>query len=265
MSADYTFSVTMNAEFARKYYIKMSKPLFNMLQFKTIYSDTFARINLVGRRFMANRSAVLDIAAIRTMHKTSIPPYTGTFRNIQYRVDMTISNPLLPMPLARHPKLFFGVEVMTEYRTSFTAPTSAADSINRIKSIVFTSSLATLSEGITGGGYRRALTDFVIPTESGFSWNVKSLDADTVSENAASEYSYQNDNPSSGRLLIMSDPSPLYELKIEARVKVWDFEHERFSYEPIPLPAGSTFSCKIVFLSRNDPHERERPDAIVGH
>ena len=169
------------------------------------------------------------------------------------------------IPLDRHPKLNFGTEVVEEFRTSFTAPTSAADSINRIKSIVFTSSLATLSEGITGGGYRRALTDFVIPTESGFSWDVNTLYANTANENAASEYSFQNNNPSSGRLLIMSDPSPLYEFKIEARVKVWDFEHERFSFEPIPLPAGSTFSCKIVFLSRNDPHERERPDAIVGH
>ena len=275
MSADYTFSVVMNKEFALKYYIKMSKPLFNMLQFKTIESDTYARINLVGRRFMADRTQTytddngnllhsFEIANIRNLSKRK-PPYTRGFRNISV-TQQQLSLPQGQMlPINRHPKLNGGVETIEEYRTIFTAATSAADSINRIKSIVFTSSLATLSEGVTGGGYRRALTDFVIPTSSSFSWNVKSLSAEIVGENAASEYSYQNDNPSSGRLLIMSDPSPLYELKIEARVKVWDFDTESFSFEPIPLPAGSTFSCKLVFLSRNDPHERERPGAIVGH
>lgn len=276
MSADYTFSVVMNKEFALKYYIKMSKALFNMLQFKTIESDEYSRINLMGRRFMADRTQTyfdeadeiknsFAIPNIRELYTKTKPPYARGFRSVQTTQQQTSLPQGQMLPINRHPKFDYGVETIEEYRTRFTAPTSAADSINRIKSIVFTSSLATLSEGVTGGGYRRALTDFVIPTQSTFSWNVKNLTADIVGENAASEYSYQNDNPSSGRLLIMSDPSPLYELKLEARVKVWDFEHERFFFEPIPLPAGSTFSCKIVFLSRNDPHERERPDAIVGH
>ena len=264
MSADYTFSVAMNSEFAKNYYIKMSVPLFNMLQFKTIQSDTYERINLVGRRFMAHRTATLDLASLRVMATTIKPPYSMRARNVQSTVPKASAIQDI-LSFARNPKLTYGTEVIREFVTTFTAAVSAADSINRIKSIVFTSSLATLSEGVSGGGYRRALTDFVIPTVSSFNWNVSTLQASSISENAASEYSYQNNNPSSGRLLIMSDPSPLYELKIEAKVKVWDFEKEQFELEPIPLPQGSTFSCKLVFLSRNDPHERERPDGHVGH
>ena len=117
---------------------------------------------------------------------------------------------------------------------------------------------------MTGGGYRRALTDFTIPMQSGFSWNTDSMESHTVSENAASEYSYANPNPTSGRLLIMTDPSPLYEFKIEVHAKCWNFETEQFDMEAIPLPPGSTFTCKLVFLSRNDLHEEHRPDKIHG-
>ena len=117
---------------------------------------------------------------------------------------------------------------------------------------------------MTGGGYRRALTDFSIPVQTGFSWNAKTYAAETVSENAASEYTFANANPSSGRLLILTDPSPLYEFTLEVHAKCWNFETEQFDMLPIPLPPGSTFSCKLVFISRNEVHDRERPDKVLG-
>ena len=157
------------------------------------------------------------------------------------------------------------VVTVLDYVCTFSAPVSAADTINRIKSLQFSSSLPTSSEGATGGTYRRLLTDFVIPVQTNFSWNTDTLVANSVSENAASEYNYHNANPSSGRLLMMLDPSPLYELKLSVRAKCWDFENERFVSEEIPLPAGSTFTCKLVFISRNEIQERQRPDKMLPH
>ena len=156
-----------------------------MLQFKTIQSESYSRINLVGRLFMANRSAILDLSSLRIMATTSEPPYIFTSRTISTTRPKPNADSADMITYSRNPKLQYATEVLREFITTFTAPVSAADSINRIKSIVFTSSLATLSEGVSGGGYRRALTDFVIPTVSSFNWNVDSLHASSVGENAA--------------------------------------------------------------------------------
>jgi len=264
MTADYTFRVVMNHAFAQGYYIKMSKALFNMLQFKEIapVNNVFNRTNLQGRRFMADRN--VNIQSLRTMQQ-SRPGYNISLRNVVCAVPATGDNVDKSfIDVDNQPLTGVRTYTITEFHTHFTAPCSAADSINRIKSIVFSSSLATSSEGMTGGGYRRALTDFTIPVQSSFAWDTESLVAHSVGENAASEYSYANPNPTSGRLLIMTDPSPLYELKLEVHAKCWNFETEQFKMETIPLPPGSTFTCKLVFLSRNDIHEQERPDKIRG-
>ena len=153
-----------------------------------------------------------------------------------------------------------------EYCCYFSSPTSAADSFNRIKSIVFTSSLVTKSEGQSGNTYRRILTDFTVPVESQFSWNPYTMQSASISEGAAAELTFANKNPSSGRLLIMTDPSPLYELSLSVMAKCWNFDTETFSFEQIPLPQGSTFTCKLVFISKNDIyHDHEqRPDRLKG-
>lgn len=152
------------------------------------------------------------------------------------------------------------------YCAYFTSPTSAADSFNRIKSIVFTSSLVTKSEGQSGNTYRRILTDFTVPVDSQFSWNPYTMQSSGINEGAAAELTFANNNPSSGRLLIMTDPSPLYELSLSVMAKCWNFDTESFSFEQIPLPQGSTFTCKLVFISKNDIyHDHEqRPDKLKG-
>ena len=281
MSADYTFSVQMNHAFCENYYIKMSKALFNLLQFKENDEDVFSRLNLLGRRFMGSRHK--NITDINTL-QSSEPAWERFVRRIQSTFnDNSIirlqtpkpdvpgaSNPLAVqianhLDTAKHPVVDVGMAEVTSYVCTFSAPVSAADTVNRIKSLVFTSSLPTSSEGSTGGTYRRLLTDYTIPVNTGFSWDTDSLVATSVSENAASEYTYSNPNPSSGRLLIMLDPSPLYELKLQVMAKCWDFEHEQFVLEPIPLPAGSTFTAKLVFISRNEIHQQQRPDHMLPH
>jgi hypothetical protein len=73
---------------------------------------------------------------------------------------------------------------------------------------------------------------------------------------------YTSDNPSGGRWQMLSLPSPLYQLEVRARAKCWDFDAGQFKYEDIPVPAGCTFSCKLIFVSKNDIQHFERPDKM---
>ncbi len=266
MSADYTFSVEMNNAFARYHYIKMSPALFNMLQFSEAHSPEFKRIDLPGRRFMGDRT--IDITSLRDLQVKSTPGYSLNSRQIAG--ESTVYKPPggyqaveLIATATNDLKSIYEI-VVQEYITSFTAPVSASDSINRIKSLVFSSSLPTTSEASSGDTYRRILTDYTIPVQSTFSWDPATLHAGMVSENAASEYSYINVNPSAGRWLMLNSPSPLYELKLDVAAKCWDFEKESFYYEKIPLPAGATFTCKLVFISKNDIYSRDKPDQLKG-
>ena len=276
MCADYTFEVTMNHAFAQNFYIKMSKALFNMLQFKEIENELFDRMNLPGRRFMGSRTinatSILTLAASKPNYRRSSRLVSSEYETASgLRLATPQSGAALTAQVAAHVHttrqrtLDLGEITVLDYVTTFSSPVSAADTISRIKSLQFSSSLPTTSEGSTGGTYRRLLTDFIIPVNTNFSWNTDSLVANTVSENAACEYSYNNPNPSSGRLLMMLDPSPLYELKLSVKAKCWDFDRECFVIEPIPLPQGSTFSCKLVFISRNEISERSRPDKLLPH
>ena len=279
MSSDYRFSICMTSTFTRNYYVKLHPELFKMLQFPeqnlTGQGIEWDRTWLTGRRFMGDRHL-----GENNMPKYSQRPRDFTFK--RYYVDnMTDAPPY--SKLAEHNNYgiqeFFdldrldGLNVVESFQFTldedlviFTSPTSAADSINRVKSIVFTSSLATKSEGQSGNTYRRILTDFTVPVDSTFSWNPNTGASSTISEGAAAELTYASDNPSSGRLLIMTDPSPLYELSLQVMAKCWNFETESFTFEPIPLPQGSTFTCKLVFISKNDIyHDHEqRPDKLKG-
>ena len=57
-------------------------------------------------------------------------------------------------------------------------------------------------------------------------------------------------------------PAPLWEVEVRAQVRCWNFEHNRYDLEEIPLPAGMEYSVKLVFVSR-DNHvvsASEKPD-----
>ena len=250
MDSDWRFRVEMNYNFAQKYYIKFSRALFNMLGFKegaSLNKDDI-RTDLAGRRFMASRK-------LGNLGMNQKPVYTSVNRQVvvydrdpgtEVRVDLGALT-------------FF---IHRSINTSFTAPVSVADSINRIKSLVFTSSMATTSEGATGGTYFRMLTDYTIPVKTAFSFDPHTMATGTVNENAASEYTFTNANPSAGRFLQITDPSPLYELKLEVLAKAFNYETDTFEMVPIPLPVGGTFSVKLVFISKNEIHRREKPDQL---
>jgi hypothetical protein len=75
---------------------------------------------------------------------------------------------------------------------------------------------------------------------------------------------YTAKTDSGGRWQMLSLPSPLYRIEVRARVKLWDYDDNRFVIEDIPIPAGCTFSCKLIFVSKNDIEmkEHERPDKM---
>ena len=157
------------------------------------------------------------------------------------------------------------------------APMSAADSINRIKSIVFESDLAVKSERNTESGFKRFLCDYVIENPTTFSYkvtdpritgdpysaNTPNIDwSSTVTEELPSHRIYTSSNASGGRWQMLSLPAPLYQIEVRASVKVWDYATNRYSIEPVPLPAGSQYSAKIIFVSKNSLEHFERPDAM---
>ena len=296
MDSDWRFSVQMNYNFAQKYYIKMSRALFNMLGFQegASLSKDDIRTDLAGHRFMGSRK--LKNAANQNLYLGMLeqkPSYTPVGRPIIVFDRNPYILPNRDTTGTRQQTDDNGVPVvdsngdpvMETYNTSgysydlthstltdrllhrsnntmFTAPVSVADSINRIKSLVFTSSMATTSEAATGGTYFRMLTDYTIPVKTSFSFDPYTMKGGGVNENAASEYTFTNANPSAGRFLQITDPSPLYELKLEVLAKAYNYETDAFEMLPIPLPVGGTFSVKLVFISKNEIHRRERPDSL---
>jgi len=290
VDSDSTFSVKMNHAFAQWYYIKMSPELFDMLQFQEEKTEFFDRTKLPGRRFMGDRfitrvgNAVVhelnqdgsrNLAYFTSMTladlQKSEPPYSPTRRGVttftamdHVKADGPLTSSLNNIGIQR---LEYMTDYVSQYVTTFTAASSAADSINRIKSLVFSSSLATTSESVSGNTYRRVMTDFTVPVQNSFSWKPNMvlgapIAVGSISENAPSELSYTNPNPSGGRWLALSDPSPLYELKMDINAKCWNFATKSFDYEPIPLPPGSTFTCKLIFISRNELYHETRPDSL---
>ena len=273
MNADFTFRVEMNHKFAESYCIKMSQPLFNMLGFKEgpVANGFNFRMNFPGRRFIG----------ARVKNNQSHPPYAHVPRNVTFTTDPRSGLGALYQPifystaqggtaLTLHPDVgtLAPVEqkLVTNYQAVFVAPVSAADTINRVKKITFTSSLATTSDADAGsdvGSYRRVLTDFTVPVKTTFNFDPMTGTTGMITENAASEYSYNNSNPSAGRFLQITDPSPLYELKLSAKAKCWNFITNKFELEEIPLPIAGTFTVKMVFISRSELHRRERPDKIT--
>ena len=292
MSSDYRFSIYMNSTFTRNYYIKLHPELFKMMQFReqnnTGEGQAWDRTWLTGRRFMGDREPDVDNNNMISSQFQHTPPFQNHMRSFRMKRYLRSNATMQSNPPAYSSEVSqsdYGLHAyldtnylnglniidmfemtLDERVVTFTAGTSAADSINRVKSIVFTSSLATKSEGQSGNTYRRILTDFTVPVDSEFSWNPNTFQSGNITEGAAAELTYASENPSSGRLLIMTDPSPLYEISIQVMAKCWNFEHEAFTFEPIPLPQGSTFTCKLVFISKNDIyHDHEqRPDKLKG-
>jgi hypothetical protein len=144
---------------------------------------------------------------------------------------------------------------------------SCADTINRIKKLVFTSDLQVRSESDTQSSYRRFLVDYLIENPTKISYALKNKyympepledDAVTISEEVPAHRIYTSSNASGGRWQSLISDAPLYELTVRCFAQVWNFEKNTMEQIPIPVNAGATFSAKLVFINKSD--SQHKPD-----
>ena len=143
---------------------------------------------------------------------------------------------------------------------------SCADSISRIRKIVFTSDAQVKSEANTESSYRRFLVDFIIENPTNISYAIPTKyaypsvnqDSTSITETLPCNRVYTCDNPSGGRLQELISNGPMYEMTIKAFAQCWNFETDRMEQIAIPLHAGNTFSVKLVFISRHE--DNYKPD-----
>ena len=233
-------------------WVTFDDDLFKMLQFQTTAGGALANQH-GGSRFIADPAA--------TQHRIGSVDPGGALVAGGYASFNALGT----------------LELRSRMYSLHQAPMSAADSINRIKSIVFESDLAVKSERNTESGFKRFLCDYVIENPTTFSYKVNDPRvtgdpysannpnigwSSTVTEELPSHRIYTSSNASGGRWQMLSLPAPLYQIEVRASVKVWDYATNRYSIEPVPLPAGSQYSAKIIFVSKNSLEHFERPDAM---
>lgn len=147
-----------------------------------------------------------------------------------------------------------------------TSATSAADMFNSHKKLVLVSDLITKQERSMAafGTRKRQLVEYDLtqPTNMSYSINrvANGLDpygvgghisvSTGVSEPLPSARTYTNRN-TDGRWMQMSSPSPLYQLEVTALLICWDFENRQFVQKQIPVPAGGVFDLKLAFINRD--------------
>jgi hypothetical protein len=281
-----------NDGFPDKLVVKMSKGMFHMCQFQTSsdnLADVAHRHNdLEGFHFAGDPNPKFEHYFPNAFNNDGATVQNAN-PNI---LDTSISSPVDANDRVTSYLDGFGIEVflqMMEYPftaevqgsvaggmplqktmlrrwTVHTAHLSCAD-YSRCREVVFTSDMAVKSEGNSSGGYKRFLCDYQITDPTTFSYTLRDdRTADpyapgsehfmgrqsTIEETLPSHRIYQSTNASAGRWQDLTLPSPLYELEVRARVRVWDYENSRYSIEDIPLPAGTQYSVKLIFVSKKN-------------
>ena len=267
ITPDFRFQIMIcNDGFGDDLVVQLSRGMFHMCQFQYSNSDQFDNfVRHIGQTFAGD-------------------PDVGTnymFRNVGSNDFWPPGSAVTPMNWTTHGTsvgtindeeqfVYLASEAENQnYRNRFrrwtvhTAHMSCAD-YNRCREIVFTSDMAVKSEGNTTGGYKRFLCDYQITDDTRFSYMLQdkktsdpydTLDhftskTSTVTETLPSHRVYTSNNPSAGRWQELTLPSALYELEVRARVRIWDYETSTYKLEDIPLPAGTQYSVKLVFVSK---------------
>ena len=282
LTPDFRFQIMVcNDGFSDELCVKLSRGMFHMTQFQ-LTRDVPARQAHAGHTFLADEGRkdrtmyndACGACVLGSDHKPyvgPVPPATGT------APAPVLDNSTDFATAANHAEItalvngtYFVQSVLNQKRswTVHTAPMCCAD-YNRCREIVFVSDMAVKSEGNTSGSYKRFLCDYQITDQTTFSYTCKdphteygsALDpyttgkhflskASTFTETLPSHRIYQSQNASAGRWQDLTLPVALYEVEVRARVRCWDYERSIYTIEDIPLPAGTQYSVKLIFVSK---------------
>ena len=277
MTADMRFKILITDDiYTNRSHIKLDAGMFRMLQFtetpKELILDTLdeektdvARVGLHNRRFYGFHSvqdkdkvAGLHIEQFSSQLNQRAAKSSGSNDGQKFESDFISSTSLYDPQYA-----------------VYTAQMCCADS-NRLREIVFVTDLMVRSEAQAGSSYKRFLCDYQIlnPTTFGYSiehrrdhdpYHTESNFITTranVQEVLPSHRYYASENASAGRWQELTSPEPLHDIEVRAMVKTWSYEENKYELEDIRLPAGSQFSVKLIFVSKENQAVAvvEKPD-----
>ena len=275
ITPDFRFRVWIcNDGYGDDLMVQMSRGMFHMTQFnvspnalgpyKTHINHTFigGPLNHASPKIRDSQEGSL---AVNVAGTSGYVPRTDQRLNWQGRIQ---NEEAFLVGVLEGENMTYGVtEVPLARRwTVHTAQMSCAD-YNRCREIVFVSDMAVKSEGNTSGGYKRFLCDYQITDNTRFSYQVGDFQnsdpygpatshylpsSSTLTETLPSHRIYQSQNASAGRWQDLTLPVALYEVEVRARVRCWDYETSKYVMEDIPLPAGSQYSVKLIFVSKKN-------------
>jgi hypothetical protein len=288
ITPDFRFQIMICNDGYRDHWgVQLSRGMFHMCQFQTTNIEDNNFVSYADRTFIADPLVTHEVSHIYrfgnthsndqghwndvdTLNTTAFN--WGNIDGVQSVQAGTITVNGAAVNLFNYPhnyEVIAGTYVQTPQVRNWTVHTahmSCAD-YNRCREIVFTSDVAVKSEGNTSGAYKRFLCDYQITDATRFSYNLKdqrlvdpySLEGNhfmsreaTITETLPSHRIYQSANASAGRWQDLTLPSPLYEIEVRARVRVWDYETSTYKIEDIPLPAGTQYSVKLIFVSKKN-------------
>ena len=287
LTPDLRFRIEItNDGYAYEWYVKLSKGMFNMLQFvespvlsvpATEDNDELGqRWRLINRRIMGFPNDTLSGKVLTGDSGIQLSTFRSKSNQRGSLADGVTNG-------TSYDRAF---EYKTQYKTTWakhTANMSCAD-MNRIREVVFSSDIFVLSEGNAENAYKRFLCDYQVFNPTKITYNLHDMtdddpysivnqnhqgykqrflgDQTSFSETLPGHLIYQNDNPSAGRWQELITASPLWEMEVQAMAKVWDYQKSEYRFEKIPIPAGQQFTVKLIFVSKDNQvvTVAEKPD-----
>ena len=267
LTADMRFQIMVCDDIYNDHiYVQLSQGMFRMLQFQTSAGVPLLATH-AGYRFHALKFASNTTHLTLADQQATLGTTVNAIRNELNQRGTQVGQNGIPNVVGRLESDFISTDA-TRWAPRFvvhTAHMSCADA-TRIREIIFTSDMAVKSEGNVGASYKRFLCDYQVFNNTKFSYELDSgsnqdpyssltpniANSSTVTEELPSHRIYVSNNASAGRWQELIVPSPLWECEVRAQVRCWNYEHNRYDIEEIPLPAGMEYSVKIVFVSRDN-------------
>ena len=257
--------------FTKRWYVKLSNGMFNMLQFNQ------TPVNRIDTRNMHPHSQLLD----RRFQGIKPENNAGDIRDYDMQrlhIEQFVSqrnqrggDPADNASLASYmPARQSNAARYAPIWVTYTGTMCCAD-CTRLREVVFLSDMDVKSEGGNGANvYKRFLCDYQLFNPTQINYNIKNCwqqdpydtsnqerdyflkNTTSYTEELPAHRYYASNNASAGRWQELINQTPLYDIEVRAMVKVWDYERERYEFEDIPLPAGAQYSVKLVFVSKEN-------------